>query len=149
MLKIIFGAILTALAVFGWEALSWTTIGWHQNGFRAFRDESAVSEVIKANVTSGHGIYLLPSMAEAPKIATAEEKYARLDILCNNAGFGGGMAPLHEQTTEAWDRVHSVNLRGVFFGMKYGVISMMKTGGGAIVPHHALAPRVRLAVFSG
>ena len=66
-------------------------------------------------------------------IATAEEKYARLDILCNNAGFGGGMAPLHEQTTEAWDRVHSVNLRGVFFGMKYGVISMMKTGGGAIV----------------
>ena len=43
------------------------------------------------------------------------------------------MAPLHEQTTESWDRVHSVNLRGVFFGMKYGVISMMKSGGGAIV----------------
>lgn len=74
--KIIFGAILTALAVFGWEALSWTAIGWHQNGFRSFRDESAVSEVIKANVTSGHGIYLLPSMGEAPKIATAEEKKA-------------------------------------------------------------------------
>ena len=66
-------------------------------------------------------------------IATAEKKFGRIDILCNNAGFGGGMAPLHEQTTEAWDRVHSVNLRGVFFGMKYGVISMKKTGGGAIV----------------
>jgi hypothetical protein len=77
--KIIFGAIFTALAVFGWEALSWTAIGWHQNGFRAFRDESAVSEVIKANVTSGHGIYLLPSMGEAPKIATAEEKKAHED----------------------------------------------------------------------
>lgn len=66
-------------------------------------------------------------------IATAEEKFGRIDILVNNAGFGGGMAPLHEQTTEAWDRVHAVNLRGVFFGMKHGVISMMKTGGGAIV----------------
>jgi NAD(P)-dependent dehydrogenase (short-subunit alcohol dehydrogenase family) len=66
-------------------------------------------------------------------IAFAEEKLGRIDILCNNAGFGGGMAPLHEQTTENWDRVHSVNLRGVFFGMKYGVISMLKTGGGAIV----------------
>jgi NAD(P)-dependent dehydrogenase (short-subunit alcohol dehydrogenase family) len=66
-------------------------------------------------------------------IATAEEKFGRLDILVNNAGFGGGMAPLHEQTTENWDRVHSVNIRGVFFCMKYGVISMMKTGGGAIV----------------
>jgi NAD(P)-dependent dehydrogenase (short-subunit alcohol dehydrogenase family) len=66
-------------------------------------------------------------------IATAEQKFGRIDILVNNAGFGGGMAPLHEQTTEAWDRVHSVNLRGVFFCMKYGVISMMKTGGGSIV----------------
>jgi NAD(P)-dependent dehydrogenase (short-subunit alcohol dehydrogenase family) len=66
-------------------------------------------------------------------IAVAEEKFGRVDILVNNAGFGGGMAPLHEQTTEAWDRVHGVNIRGVFFGMKYGVISLMKTGGGAIV----------------
>jgi NAD(P)-dependent dehydrogenase (short-subunit alcohol dehydrogenase family) len=66
-------------------------------------------------------------------IATAEEKFGRLDILVNNAGFGGGMAPLHEQTTEKWDLVHSVNIRGVFFGMKYGIISMLKTGGGAIV----------------
>src|SRR5579862_4743387 len=66
-------------------------------------------------------------------IATAEEKFGRLDILVNNAGFGGGMMRLHEQTTENWDKVHSVNIRGVFFCMKYGVISMLKTGGGAIV----------------
>jgi NAD(P)-dependent dehydrogenase (short-subunit alcohol dehydrogenase family) len=66
-------------------------------------------------------------------IATAEEKFGRLDILVNNAGFGGGMKPLHEQTTEDWERVHATNLRGVFFGMKYGVVSMLKTGGGAIV----------------
>jgi NAD(P)-dependent dehydrogenase (short-subunit alcohol dehydrogenase family) len=66
-------------------------------------------------------------------IATAERKFGRLDILVNNAGFGGPMMPLHEQTTESWDRVHSVNIKGVFFGMKYGVISMLKTGGGAIV----------------
>lgn len=66
-------------------------------------------------------------------IATAEERFGRLDVLVNNAGFGGGMAPLHEQTTESWDRVHSVNIRGVFFCMKYGVISMLKSGGGSIV----------------
>ncbi len=66
-------------------------------------------------------------------IATAEEAFGRIDILVNNAGFGGGMMPLHEQTSENWDRVHAVNLKGVFFGLKYGVISMLKTGGGAIV----------------
>ncbi len=66
-------------------------------------------------------------------IAAAEAKFGKVDILCNNAGFGGGMAPLHEQSTENWDRVHSVNIRGVFFCMKHGVISMQKTGGGSIV----------------
>jgi NAD(P)-dependent dehydrogenase (short-subunit alcohol dehydrogenase family) len=66
-------------------------------------------------------------------IATAENKFGRLDILINNAGFGGPMAPLHDQTAERWDQVHSVNLKGVFFGMKYGITSMLKTGGGAIV----------------
>jgi hypothetical protein len=76
MIKFILGAVLSALAVFAWEALSWTTLGWHENGFRSFRDEEAVAEVIKANVTSGHGIYLLPAMDEAPKVATAEEKQA-------------------------------------------------------------------------
>jgi NAD(P)-dependent dehydrogenase (short-subunit alcohol dehydrogenase family) len=66
-------------------------------------------------------------------VAVAEERFGRLDILVNNAGFGGPMAPLHEQNVELWDRVHSVNIRGVFFGMKYGITSMLKTGGGAIV----------------
>lgn len=69
----------------------------------------------------------------AAMIATAEREFGRLDVLCNNAGFGGGMAPLHLQSTEAWDKVHGTNLRGVFFGMKHGVIAMLKTGGGAIV----------------
>jgi NAD(P)-dependent dehydrogenase (short-subunit alcohol dehydrogenase family) len=66
-------------------------------------------------------------------IAAAEKSFGRLDILINNAGFGGEMKPLHEQTSESWDRVHSVNIKGVFLGMKYGVISMLKTGGGSIV----------------
>jgi len=66
-------------------------------------------------------------------IAAAEDKFGRLDILVNNAGFGGTMGPLHEQTTERWDQVHAVNLKGVFFGMKYGITSMLKSGGGAVV----------------
>lgn len=66
-------------------------------------------------------------------IRTAEDRFGRLDILCNNAGFGGGLAPLADQSAEQWDRVHAVNIRGVFLGMKYGIQSMLKTGGGAIV----------------
>ena len=66
-------------------------------------------------------------------IATAEERFGRLDVLCNNAGFGGPMAPLHEQTSETWDVVHATNIKGAFLGIKHGVIAMLKTGGGSIV----------------
>jgi NAD(P)-dependent dehydrogenase (short-subunit alcohol dehydrogenase family) len=66
-------------------------------------------------------------------IRAAEDKFGRLDILCNNAGFGGPMAPLADQTLEVWNRVHDTNIKGAFLGMKYGILSMLKTGGGAIV----------------
>jgi NAD(P)-dependent dehydrogenase (short-subunit alcohol dehydrogenase family) len=66
-------------------------------------------------------------------ITAAEKQFGRLDILVNNAGFGGGLKPLHEQTSGHWDWVHSVNIKGVFLGMKYGITSMLKTGGGSIV----------------
>lgn len=66
-------------------------------------------------------------------IATAEERFGRLDVLCNNAGFGGPMAPLHKQSLADWNRVHDTNIKGAFLGMKYGIASMLGTGGGAIV----------------
>ncbi len=66
-------------------------------------------------------------------IRACEARFGKLDILCNNAGFGGGMAPLADQTSETWDRVHAVNIRGVFLCMKYGIEAMLRSGGGAIV----------------
>ena len=66
-------------------------------------------------------------------IDMAVDRWGRLDVLCNNAGFGGPMMPLHEQTEETYDNIHAVNLKGVFLGMKYGIIAMLRTGGGSIV----------------
>jgi NAD(P)-dependent dehydrogenase (short-subunit alcohol dehydrogenase family) len=66
-------------------------------------------------------------------IATAEEQFGKLDVLFNNAGFGGPMMPLHEQTLQNWEMVHDTNLKAVFFGMKYGVQAMLRNGSGSIV----------------
>ena len=99
-------------------------------------DISGKQDEVAAAIGSGAvGIQCDVSSEEDVKtmIAKAEETFGRLDVLCNNAGFGGGMAPLHEQSLETWDKVHATNIRGAFLGMKYGIISMLKTGGGAIV----------------
>ena len=60
-------------------------------------------------------------------IATAEERFGRLDILVNNAGFGAAECcrSTRQSSEDLKDRIHAVNIRGVFLGMKYGVISML------------------------
>jgi NAD(P)-dependent dehydrogenase (short-subunit alcohol dehydrogenase family) len=64
-------------------------------------------------------------------IAATLQTYEQLDILVNNAGMFP-RATLEETTTELWDRVMNVNLRGAFYCCKYA-IPAMKTRGGSIV----------------
>jgi NAD(P)-dependent dehydrogenase (short-subunit alcohol dehydrogenase family) len=65
-------------------------------------------------------------------VHTALEKYGRLDVLFNNAAVQI-MAKLVDTTEETWDRIHSVNLKGVFLGSKYALPAMIQTGGGSII----------------
>lgn len=73
-MKLLLAALLAAVISFAWGFISWTVLGWHQNRMFSFRDEAAVAEVIKANATSGHGIYMLPRGGEPPNLASVEEK---------------------------------------------------------------------------
>jgi NAD(P)-dependent dehydrogenase (short-subunit alcohol dehydrogenase family) len=66
-------------------------------------------------------------------VETAERSFGRLDVLCNNAGFGGPRKPIVEQDESTFDDVVAVNLKGVFLGMKYGIEAMLRTGGGSVV----------------
>jgi NAD(P)-dependent dehydrogenase (short-subunit alcohol dehydrogenase family) len=66
-------------------------------------------------------------------IETAEQHWGRLDVLFNNAGFGGPILPLTEQSEESFDNVVAVNLKGVFLGMKHGIAAMLRCGGGSVV----------------
>lgn len=66
-------------------------------------------------------------------VAVAEERFGRLDVLFNNAGIGGPKLRITEQTEETLDLILGVNLKGVFFGMKYGIPAMLRAGGGSII----------------
>jgi NAD(P)-dependent dehydrogenase (short-subunit alcohol dehydrogenase family) len=62
------------------------------------------------------------------------EAFGRLDLAFNNAGVEPKkLVPLAEVDEEEWERIMSVDLRGVFLCMKYEIPLMLEHGGGAIV----------------
>ena len=64
-------------------------------------------------------------------VAAAVSRFSRLDILVNNAGVA--LAGNVENTTlEQWRWLMSINLDGVFLGLKYAV-AVMKEKGGSII----------------
>jgi NAD(P)-dependent dehydrogenase (short-subunit alcohol dehydrogenase family) len=69
----------------------------------------------------------------AGAVRFAIETFGRLDGAFNNAGFGGGHAPMHQADTGIFDHIMAVNLRGVFLCLKHEIAAMLETGGGAIV----------------
>lgn len=61
-----------------------------------------------------------------------ESELGSLDILVNNAGIQF-VAPITEFPIEKWNAVLSVNLTGVFFGIKAALPGMQKRGFGRII----------------
>jgi NAD(P)-dependent dehydrogenase (short-subunit alcohol dehydrogenase family) len=72
-------------------------------------------------------------------IDLAVEKFGKLDIIFNNAGFGGVGGPIDETPTDAWDVTMEVMLRSVFLGMKHAVPIMKKQGYGSIISTASVA----------
>ena len=66
-------------------------------------------------------------------VASAVDKYGRLDFAFNNAADGHQPTPLADISLEDFDRTIAVSLRGVFLCMKHEIPAMLASGGGAIV----------------
>lgn len=71
-------------------------------------------------------------------IAGIKQRFGRLDILVNNAGIAiSGLVT--EMSLADWRRQQSVNLDGVFLGVKHSLPLMRAGGGGSIVNISSLA----------
>ena len=73
----------------------------------------------------------LPAVERA--FAASHAALGGLDILINNAGINGPVAPSWEYPVAAWDRVLAVDLTGVFYCCRAAVPSMRARGYGRIV----------------
>lgn len=66
-------------------------------------------------------------------VGSAVKDFGALHVAVNNAGIGGPSAPTGEYPIDGWDRVISINLSGVFYGMRYQIPAMLDSGGGSVV----------------
>lgn len=100
-------------------------------------DEQGAETVRLITEAGGTATYLhTDSSSEQANEALVEHAvrtYGRLDIACNNAGIAPPSTPLAEVSTELWRRTLSIDLDGVFLGIKAQIPAMLRTGGGTIV----------------
>lgn len=66
-------------------------------------------------------------------VELAVKEFKALHIAVNNAGIGGPLSPVAEYPIDGWDKVISINLSGVFYGMRFQIPAIIKSGGGSIV----------------
>lgn len=101
--------------------------------------QESEGKLIAENITSSGGKasffktdVAIPEDMEALVNFTVET-YGRLDIAVNNAGIGGELNPIADMSIEGWQKVIAVNLNSLFYGMKYQIPAMLKSGSGSIV----------------
>jgi len=69
----------------------------------------------------------------------AVDKFGRLDIMFNNAGFGGAYGPIEETPSDAFDVTIEVLLRSVFLGIKLATPVMKQQKSGSIISTASVA----------
>jgi len=61
------------------------------------------------------------------------DRFGRIHVAVNNAGFEGKFGMVEEMTEELFDKIIGTNLKGMWLGLKYEIPHMKAQGGGAIV----------------
>jgi NAD(P)-dependent dehydrogenase (short-subunit alcohol dehydrogenase family) len=98
--------------------------------------ENVVKEIESAN-SQALFVKVDVSKAEQVKVMVEEtvKHFGKLDVIYCNAAIQphGQDAKAHELEEDVWDRVMSINLKGMWLSAKYAIAAMLKTGGGSVI----------------
>jgi NAD(P)-dependent dehydrogenase (short-subunit alcohol dehydrogenase family) len=107
---------------------------------RAKEGEETVRLVKEAG---SEGIFMKTDVANEDDVRSMVDKtvktYGRLDYAFNNAGIEETMTSLVDQTSDIFDQIMNVNVKGVWLCMKYEIPQIIRTEGGAIVNMSSVA----------
>src|SRR6195256_724401 len=100
--------------------------------------EKAVRSVAEQLSAQGHKVLAIHcDVADDAQVETMVEQtvatFGRLDAAYNNAGVQNIISEAADASREDFDRVMSINLRGVWSCMKFELRQMLQQGNGAIV----------------
>jgi len=116
----------------------------------ARRREQLASVVREIEAKGGRAAYVTGDIRHGEDVervvATAVERFGRLDAAFNNAGYGTLGVDLHEMSDDDYDTVMDVNVRGVWHCMRHQIRAMLGTGGGAIVNTASVAGLIATGV---
>lgn len=122
-----------------------TAIAFAQRGAKVvlsdWMEDEGTQKIIKDN--GGDSIFVKCDVSNEEDVKSLVVKtishYGRLDFAFNNAGIEGTPAPVSECSNDNWDKTININLKGVWFCMKYQIPEMLKAGGGSIVNNASVA----------
>jgi 3-oxoacyl-[acyl-carrier protein] reductase len=101
------------------------------------------AEASQVDVTSGPDVERM--------VQQAVDRFGRLDVLFNNAGIPQQFTLLEDSDDDLFERIMSVNVKGVVNGCRAAIPRMKAQGGGVILNTASTAgirPRPGLAIYS-
>lgn len=108
------------------------------------RDEASAAETCE--LVAREGGTAVPFRADitsaadcAAVVAEAVGRWGRIDVLHNNVGVGTGDTNALDLEEEAWDRITTVNLKGIWLMCKAAIPTLRAQGSGVIVNISSIA----------
>ena len=103
----------------------------------------ALDDAVKALTAAGHRVLGVPGdIADETYVKSLVEQtvaaFGRLDAAFNNAGIQTPAVETADVSSEVFDRINAINLRGVWLCMKYQLAHMRAQGSGSIVNNSSL-----------
>lgn len=120
------------------------------------RTERALRDTVDAiEGAGGHGAFIKCDVSVETSVKDAVDfavsQRGRLDFCINSAGISGGddLKPVADYSTDAFDQIIAVDLRGTFLVMKHAIPAMLEQRSSAIVNVASGAGVVGVPGFAG